>query len=264
MNYTTPFSHRPLKSKGKGKGQGDTNTQPSPGRERSRRPAHTWSAPSASFWWTAGAWATSRWQAQGHTMEPHAGSTCQGASVQGAPYDIATTYVKLDTVGIMLFSIFTLAFVLVGTCIYACRVKKYGENHSDSGDSDSDTMAAPARARLSKLKAEKKSKAARGSSRAQRNLATWDDGLFINAFVTSYGTRVHLQFGHVQNYAPYCFEIPVGAVKAFNWCKVCAHENAVCAVVQKTVKDRYGPQAATKHLEILRAQEGETSNADEF
>ena len=57
---------------------------------------------------------------------------------------------------------------------------------------------------------------------------------------------------------------PVGAVKAFTWCKVCAHENAVCAVVHKAVMDRYGPQAATRHIEALRMQEGETSNADEF
>ena len=197
-------------------------------------------------------------------MEPHAGSNCQVAGVQGAPYDVATTYVKLDTAGIMLFSIITLAFVIAGTCIYAYRVKKYGVKHSDSDDSDSDTMAAPTRVRMNKLKAEKEPKGTRRITRAQRNLATGDDGPFINAFVTSHGTRVHLAYGHVQQFAPYCFEIPVGAVKAFTWCKVCAHKNAVCVVVHKAVKDRYGPQAATKHIEALRGQEGETSNVDEF
>ena len=56
----------------------------------------------------------------------------------------------------------------------------------------------------------------------------------------------------------------MGSVKAFTWCKVCAHENAVCAVVHKVVTERFGPQAATKHIEALRMHEGETSNADEF
>ena len=56
-------------------------------RERSRRPANTGSAASASSWWAAGAWATSWWQARGHTMEPNAGSTCQGAGEQGVLHD---------------------------------------------------------------------------------------------------------------------------------------------------------------------------------
>ena len=111
--------------------------------------------------------------------------------------------------------------MLVGTCIYACYAKTYGDKRVgvDTGDSDSDTTAASARVRVSKRKAAPKSKGARRNTGTQANVSTWDDSLFTPAYVTTHGERVHISYDHVKVYAPFRIDIPTASTKAFVWCQ---------------------------------------------